>query len=160
MAKTLARSNSIPPIELFETALQAEVTADKATFATLWNRTFARPIPKSLNRRVAQSCLIYCLQEQHFGSLSRDATRQLTDLLPATSSSTARPVRVRRYKAGTRLMRTWRGRTYVVTIASPGYLYDGRLYRSLSVIAREITGTPWSGPVFFGLKAKAVGASP
>jgi hypothetical protein len=62
---------------------------------------------------------------------------------------------VRRLKPGTRLLRAWQGKTYTVTVADPGFIYEGKTYGSLSVVAREITGTPWSGPAFFGLLKKA-----
>ena len=54
--------------------------------------------------------------------------------------------------AGTRLIREWQGKTYQVTVLEQGYLWQNRRYNSLSRIAREITGTRWSGPRFFGLK--------
>ena len=54
-------------------------------------------------------------------------------------------------KPGSRLVRNWRGKPHDVTIREDGYLYRDQLYRSLSHIAREITGTNWSGPRFFGL---------
>jgi hypothetical protein len=54
--------------------------------------------------------------------------------------------------SGTRLVREWQGRTHHVSVQSEGFDYEGRTYRSLSAIARHITGTPWSGPQFFGLK--------
>ena len=52
---------------------------------------------------------------------------------------------------GTRLMREWNGRMHVVDITEEGILFDGKLYRSLTAVARRITGTHWSGPRFFGL---------
>src|SRR5204862_1483172 len=55
-------------------------------------------------------------------------------------------------KPGTRLMREWHGRTYDVLVLDDGFSWQGTRYRSLSSIARKITGTPWSGPLFFGLK--------
>ena len=56
-------------------------------------------------------------------------------------------------KPGTRLMREWQGRTYEVQVLDDGFAWQGTHYRSLSAIAREITGTAWSGPVFFGLRS-------
>jgi len=56
-------------------------------------------------------------------------------------------------QAGTRLIRDWQGQTHEVTVLEKGYLWQGKPYRSLSRIATEITGTRWSGPRFFGLKA-------
>jgi hypothetical protein len=54
-------------------------------------------------------------------------------------------------RPGNRLVRRWRGRTYVVEVAELGFAFDGRQFGSLSEIARNITGTRWSGPRFFGL---------
>lgn len=54
---------------------------------------------------------------------------------------------------GTRLVRQWQGQTYQVTVLDKGFEYAGEVYPSLSAIARNITGTPWSGPLFFGLKS-------
>jgi hypothetical protein len=61
-------------------------------------------------------------------------------------------VLVRDLKPGTRLIREWRGRTYQVLVVDDGFSWRGTRYRSLSALARKITGTPWSGPLFFGLK--------
>lgn len=58
-----------------------------------------------------------------------------------------------RAAAGDRLIREWNGREYVVDVIAAGYLWKGKTWRSLSAIAREITGTKWSGPRFFGVKA-------
>ncbi len=57
-------------------------------------------------------------------------------------------------KGGARLVREWNGRTYQVQVIDVGFIFDGRPYGSLSEIAREITGTRWSGPAFFGLKKR------
>lgn len=57
----------------------------------------------------------------------------------------------RKLAAGARLLRDWNGRTHVVDVVESGYLYEGKTYRSLSAIARRITGAHWSGPRFFGL---------
>jgi hypothetical protein len=53
---------------------------------------------------------------------------------------------------GTRLLREWQGRTHQVTVLASGFEWNGVRYRSLSAIARSITGTAWSGPLFFGLR--------
>jgi hypothetical protein len=154
MAKPTARRHASRTAQVLETTLVDALKADEAGFAKLWHVAFGQPAP-TLNRKIAQACLIYRLQEQQLGGLSKDGLRNLSERMPAASTDVSRAARTRRYKAGTRLLRTWRGQTYVVTIASPGYLFDGRVYRSLSVIAREITGTTWSGPVFFGLRTKS-----
>jgi hypothetical protein len=59
-----------------------------------------------------------------------------------------------RIKPGTRLIRQWEGKTHQVTVSESGFEYNGEQYKSLSVIARLITGTRWSGSLFFGLKGR------
>ena len=54
---------------------------------------------------------------------------------------------------GTRLVREWQGREHAVTVLTDGFEYLGRPYKSLSAVARAITGTRWSGPAFFGLRS-------
>ncbi len=60
-----------------------------------------------------------------------------------------------RLKPGAKLVREWRGETHDVLVLEDGFQWRGRQWRSLSAIAREISGTHWSGPRFFGLQAKA-----
>jgi len=63
-------------------------------------------------------------------------------------------------KAGTRLVREWRGHTHTVLVGEDGFEYDGQRYRSLTVIAERITGAHWSGPRFFGVSKRARGSLP
>ena len=63
--------------------------------------------------------------------------------------------RVARLKPGAKLVREWRGEAHTVIVIEDGFEWKGRHWRSLSVIAREITGVRWSGPRFFGLNGKA-----
>ena len=64
-----------------------------------------------------------------------------------------------RPKPGTRLIREWQGRTYVVEVGDTDFLHDGNSYASLSHVARAITGTRWSGPRFFGLRSHDVASA-
>ena len=121
--------------------------------AALWQRAFKAPIPGKLKRVHRIACLTYRQQEVQEGGLTKDAQRHLAELIgERTSDGARRRNQAPRVKAGTRLLRSWQGRTYLVTITENGYLFDGRPYTNLSVIAREITGTRWSGPKFFGLQ--------
>ena len=81
----------------------------------------------------------------------RKKPENLRKALLKASNSIGSPSKPRN-KAGTRLIREWRGQTYEVTILKRGYLWQGETYRSLTDIATRITGTKWSGPRFFGLK--------
>lgn len=127
---------------------------DRKTLADVWQRAFGRPIPPKLYKNTVVMLLGYRLQELALGGLSLQTQRYLNSLLPRSSGGrAAKPVR--RLKPGTRLQRSWQGRSYSVTVMEDGFEYTGKRYASLSVIARTITGTPWSGPAFFGLKDKA-----
>ena len=122
-------------------------------FETRWRQAFASK-PPPLVPGVAASLLSYREQEQAEGGLSRQALRALEALqIDRTGGKATQPAP--RYKSGVRLMRTWKDRTFVVTITPQGYLFEGREYTSLSRIAKEITGTTWSGPAFFGVKKRA-----
>jgi hypothetical protein len=90
------------------------------------------------------------LQEKALGGLSVEARRTL--LAPEYGLQRRRRETARAsLRPGNRLIRRWRGRTYVVEVTPDGLLHDGECFGSLSVIARKITGTRWSGPKFFGL---------
>ena len=129
-------------------------TPSRKNLEAQWLATFGRPLSPKMRRPLAVQLLRFHAQETAYGGLPAEVEAYLASLLPKARGSGPQtaPVPARRLKPGTRLLRTWRGRTYTVTVADPGFLYEGKTYSSLSVVAREITGTPWSGPVFFGLK--------
>ena len=100
--------------------------------------------------------LAYRIHEIAFGGLSKATLRRLAS--PAAEfesdgriATSAQP----RIKPGARLVREWHGRTHAVVVTEEGFEYEGKLYRSLTGIAREITGAAWSGPRFFGLATTA-----
>ncbi len=125
---------------------------DRKGLAATWQQAFDRPIPPRLYKNTVVMLLGYRLQELELGGLSPETRRHLASLLPKSSGGRGNPAPLRRLKPGTRLQRTWQGRAYSVTVMEKGYEYLGKQYASLSVIARTITGTPWSGPAFFGLR--------
>jgi hypothetical protein len=75
--------------------------------------------------------------------------------LDSEASDAQKPVPPISLKAGTRLVREWRGVTYTVLVHAGGFEWSGRRYQSLTIVAREITGAHWSGPRFFGLRNRA-----
>jgi hypothetical protein len=117
-----------------------------------WQRLTRTAPPKGISTALLRRALAYELQARRWQGL-RQATRKRllqtqTDKAAATTKAqpaTALP------RSGDRLVREWNGRTYVVEVAEDGYRLDGRSYRSLSAVARAITGARWSGPRFFGL---------
>jgi len=128
---------------------------DRKGLAVAWQQAFDRPIPPRLYKNTVVMLLGYRLQELRLGGLSPATRRHLASLLPRSQGGRGTAPPPRRLKPGTRLQRTWQGRSYSVTVMETGYEYLGKHYASLSVIAKTITGTPWSGPAFFGLKEKA-----
>jgi hypothetical protein len=93
------------------------------------------------------------MQELVLGGLRPGLQRQLRRIAQEFKETGAAMIRARpELKPGTRLVREWQGRTYDVLVLEDGFSWQGRRYRSLSAIARQITGTAWSGPLFCGLK--------
>lgn len=116
-----------------------------------WERLHRRPPPRDLTRDLLLRSIAHRLQEGVFGALSPAALRQLETSGAPTPAGQARRARAGRLKPGTVLVRGWQGRTHTLVAREDGFEYLGRLYRSLSLVAREITGAHWSGPRFFGL---------
>lgn len=114
-----------------------------------WRRLVRSP-PPNLSRDLLVRALAYRVQEIAEGGLPKAALRRLSGLADASASGREiacelAPV----LKPGARLVREWHGRTYTVAVTHEGFEHEGRVYRSLSQIAREITGARWSGPRFF-----------
>jgi hypothetical protein len=119
-----------------------------------WRKLFACE-PPPYNRRFLESRLAYRIQELAYGGLKRATLERLEaiadDLDPGKGRKASRDLSDRPI-AGTRLLRDWQGVEHTVTVLREGFEWQGRPYRSLSAIARAITGTRWNGLVFFGLK--------
>jgi Protein of unknown function (DUF2924) len=149
-------------------AIDARISQESAIDATLrelaglpvdalrksWARRFGQPPPKSISRRLLEYAAAYEVQARIHGGLKPAVRRKLLQIAlkrvdGAKLTSSAPPRHV--LSPGTRLLREWRGRSHTVEVTDHGFLYAGRQYRSLSEIARAITGARWSGPRFFGL---------
>ena len=121
-----------------------------------WRLLFECERPNRIYGSLLRQALAYRLQEKAAGGL-KSSTRRL--LQRVASNGTVRSAAVEppiaRLKTGTVLVREWHGTTHRVTVEEKGFLFRAKRYRSLSEIARTITGTRWSGPLFFGLKSSA-----
>jgi Protein of unknown function (DUF2924) len=117
----------------------------------MWRELFGNE-PAVLGRRYLEDRLAYRIQELHFGGLSDRAHRKLDALVDQLEPKAARRREPGRPIAGTQLMREWHGVRHVVTVREHDFEYEGRPYRSLSAIAREIAGSRWNGWLFFGLR--------
>ena len=135
--------------------LDALKTADIAALKTQWRSLFGTE-PPPYNRRFLESRLAYRVQELAFGGLKPETLARLEALGEQFDGGKIAVRRMRgedRPIAGTQLMREYQGVEHLVTVTRDGYDYQGRPYKSLSAIARGITGTRWNGRVFFGLRA-------
>jgi hypothetical protein len=123
----------------------------------VWIKELADQPPATLGRDILALGIAYGRQERRQGGLTKPVAKELDWLLeqslrsdrgekPAAASMTSLP------RSGTVLVREWQGATHHVTIVKDGFLWNGSTYRSLSGIARAITGTKWNGPRFFGMR--------
>lgn len=118
-----------------------------------WKEAYGRPTPPHMSRGLLILSFAYRIQERAFGGLS-EATRKKLLKIAADLERNPNCLETKgpRIKPGTRLVKEWKGEFHEVTVQPDGYTYRNKRYGSLSEIARLITGTRWSGPLFFGLK--------
>ena len=124
-----------------------------------WRTLYKSEASPHLSRELLLRAVAYRLQEVALGGLRPARQRQLRQLaqqFKETGEIRRRPSL--ELKAGTRLVREWQGRTYEVLVLDDGFSWQSTHYCSLSAVARKITGTPWSGPLFFGLKQNRAAA--
>lgn len=128
-----------------------------------WKSLHRQSPPMRISRDLLVRGITYKLQERSLGGLSRSILAKLeriqADVDAGASKGDLRksapPISL---KPGTRLIREWRGVTHTVLVDADGFEWNGQRYRSLTLIAREITGAHWSGPRFFGLRKRAGGS--
>lgn len=144
--------------------------------AVRWTASFGCPPPRGVRRELLLQACAFHIQVRHVGGLTVETKRLLKRAVTrvsariATTSTSAsdeqherlqpnslpasgalQPTERRTLSPGGRLLRDWQGVTYVVDVVEGGFLFNGSLHRSLSAIAKQITGAHWSGPRFFGL---------
>jgi len=124
----------------------------------LWDRFFSRR-PDKTNRVYLESRIAYKLQEEAFGGLDPDTRRRLANIgIRHSKIKQPRKARDIVLAPGTVLVREWGDRDHHVKVTADGtFEYEGKQFRSLSAVARHIAGSPWSGPLFFGLRRPGEG---
>jgi hypothetical protein len=129
-------------------ALARLATMSSAELKDEW-RSLTKSVAPRISPRMMRLALAWELQASAYGGLSRETTRKLDQIAAAkTKTSSVTP--------GMRLVREWNGKAHVVSVGEDKVIrWDEREWRSLSEVAKAITGTHWSGPAFFGLKRKA-----
>ncbi len=146
------------------TATAADLTAKLAALPEMatvdlraeWRRLYRVHPPQKIGRHLLELGVAWKLQERTCGGLGATMKRRLADLIKTMDAKgDVAKARAIRLKPGFKLVREWRGETHDVLVLEDGFQWRGQRWRSLSMIAREITGTPWSGPRFFGLRGRA-----
>ena len=118
-----------------------------------WRGLYKTQAPPNLSHELLVRAVAYRMQELALGGLRPEPGHQLMRIAQQFKETGKAVILARpNLRPGTRLMREWQGRTYDVLVLDDGFSWQGMRYRSLSAIARKITGTAWSGPLFFGLK--------
>jgi hypothetical protein len=118
-----------------------------------WRGLYKAEAPSHFSCDLLMRAVAYRMQELASGGLRPEPQRRLRQIGQEFRETGSTRMRARpALKPGTRLIREWQGRTYEVLVLDDGFSWQSTRYRSLSAIARTITGTPWSGPLFFGLK--------
>jgi Protein of unknown function (DUF2924) len=145
-------------------SVEAEIarlrSLDTKALCARWRTSFGQDALTHLARHLLFAMLAYRLQAEAMGGLDADTVRFLKQVDLAPSKLAAVPLtqaferRTRVLSPGTVLTRDWSGQHHRVTVRDGGFVWEGRTYRSLSEIAKLITGTQWNGPRFFGLRAK------
>jgi hypothetical protein len=143
------RQPAIPKLCELSAAARAELLA-------IWTATFDQP-PAALrsSRELLANALAWQLQERKFGGLSGATKRKLRVLARAhqrKKRSAQLPGASTNLRSGTVISKQWRGVQHEVMVLADGFEHQGTVYGSLSHVAREITGTRWNGPAFFGLR--------
>jgi len=136
---------STPSLDKLLTEIESLAYEDlKARYEEVFNR----PAPPRLGRDLMHRILAYQVQAERFGGLSRKPKKALL-----TESAPRTRVASRKLEPGLQLVREWQGQMHIVDVLEGGFRWRGERFTSLSAIAREITGTRWSGPRFFGLNS-------
>jgi hypothetical protein len=120
-----------------------------------WTEVFGMAPSPSLRRHLLARAIAYALQERACGGLKPSTDRLLDRVGDAGSAEGRQPMPKLRAAAGTVLIREWDGVSHRVAVHEDDVVYAGRHYKSLSEVARAITGARWSGPLFFGLRERA-----
>lgn len=125
-------------------------TMSKKQLQVEWQHVYRAEAPE-ISSGMLRLGIAYRLQEKHLGGLK---PKTISKLKRIAKKGRAALSGSNNLKPGTRLVRSWNGQTLVVLVVDDGFVMGDKHYRSLSEIAREVTGAHWSGPRFFGLTGK------
>ena len=142
----------IPSVRARE--IEALQNATPTNLKERWRALYGTEPPRRISRDLLICALAYRIQEKALGGLKPSTRRLLAKV--ATNASARRSIQVApepSLKPGTVLLREWHGTQHQVIVRENGIVFQGKQYKSLSEVAYRITGTKWSRPLFFGVKA-------
>jgi Protein of unknown function (DUF2924) len=119
-----------------------------------WKAIYGKPPSREIGRSILTRAIAHRLQERAYGGLKPSTQRLLARAAEESATGSSSSPQTRMAQSGTILVREWRGTAHRVTMLDEGVSFNGKHYRSLSEVAREITGSRWSGPRFFGLRSQ------
>lgn len=139
--------------KIVETELAKLPTMPITNLRIRYRELFRSDPPKAYGPDLLRRSIAQRIQERVYGGISQDSSRLLRQMIKAVRGKPNGKLELpRRIKAGSELVRTWRGGTYRVKVTAEGFSFEGETYASLSEIATKIAGTRWNGPRFFGLR--------
>ena len=142
------RQPAIPKLSKLNTAGRTELLA-------IWTATIGKPPRFQASRELLASALAWHLQERKFGGLKPGTRHKLRVMSRAQErKGLSNPPPAINLRPGTVITKRWRGARHVVMVLGDGFQHQGKVYASLSQLARELTGTRWNGPAFFGLRKR------
>ncbi|MEA2649904.1 MAG: hypothetical protein QOG61_2339 [Candidatus Binataceae bacterium] len=153
------RSSSGGGSESLEQEVADLLSLETSELRGKWSALCGVDPPDRLGRTLLIRAIAYRLQEKALGGLKPSAQRILDRVCDEPRGSASGRITKTRINAGTVLIREWRGVRHRVTVLDRDVVYRGRRYQSLSEVARAITGSRWSGPLFFGLTKRTEAAA-
>lgn len=150
------RQTTIRQMSAADEKVAAEISSREAAslieLRDIWENLYRVPAPKGISRKLMVRAIAYQIQVKTFGGLKPSIRRKLmSSLKRAEDGEKKTKARSPIIPYGTRFVREWNGRTYIVDAVEGGFLFDRKTYKSLSAIARHITGAHWNGRRFFGV---------
>ena len=127
---------------------------DRPDLIKLWRQSYQTEPPNRIRNRFLICAIAYRMQEQAYGGLKPVTKHFITRAITNLNSEKKVPTPPSAVKPGTRLIREWHGVMHEVIVLERSVTYKGQQYKSLTEVAKIITGVKWSGPSFFGLKSK------
>ena len=127
---------------------------DRPALIELWRKLYQTAPPPRIRNRFLICAIAYRMQEQVYGGLKPTTKHFITRAITSLNAEKKLPAPPSTLKPGARLIREWHGVMHEVIVLERTVTYKGQQYKSLTEVAKIITGVKWSGPSFFGLKSK------